>query len=255
MFGFGKKKYDVGIVLGGGGARGFANLGVLQALKEEGIVPDVISSVSAGSIVGAFTAAGKTPIESFEIMKDYRFFDFSRIRFPRSGLFNLDGIRKSLEKEIPFENIEELPIPLIIASSNMLEGKVEYFSQGPIAQIVQASSSIPIIFSPVEIDGKLYADGGIFDNLPLDPIYDICKKTIVVNISPVQAIDGLKNLVQAASRMFQLSVNSGRLNKRNRSSLFIEPVELRQYDILDTKHASEIYQIGYDYVKNIDINL
>ncbi|MEM6829404.1 MAG: patatin-like phospholipase family protein, partial [Bacteroidota bacterium] len=55
MFGFGKKKYDVGIVLGGGGARGFAHLGVLQALKEEGIVPDVISSVSAGSIVGAFT--------------------------------------------------------------------------------------------------------------------------------------------------------------------------------------------------------
>ncbi len=255
MFGFGKKKYELGIALGGGGARGFAHLGVLQALLEKGIEPEIISSVSAGSIVGAFIASGKTPLECLNIMKDYRFFNFSRIRFPKSGLFSLDSISESLEKEIPYQRIEELPTPLIIGASNMLEGKIEYFKEGPIGKIVQASSSIPILFSPVEIAGKLYSDGGIFDNLPLKPIFEICKKTIVVNISPVQEIDSLKNLAQVAARMFQLSVNSGRIEKMNRSSLFIEPKELRQYDLLDTKHASEIYQIGYDFIQKMDINL
>lgn len=249
------KKYKLGIALSGGGARGYAHLGILKALKEKGIEPDVISGVSAGAIAGAFIAAGKSPEETFDIIKTYRFFDFATIRFPRSGLFSLDNIKDSIEKEVGYEKVEDLPIPLFIAATNMLDGKVEYFSEGQLSKVVQASSSIPVLFSPVEINGKLYNDGGVLDNLPMKPLYSCCEKTILANISPIQPIKEMKNLVQVASRMFQLSVNSHYSEKKEMATIFIEPPEVDKYDILDTKHAKEIFDAGYNYTKDLDIKL
>lgn len=255
MFNFGKKKYNVGIVLGGGGARGFAHLGVLQALKERNITPDIISGVSAGAIVGAFIAAGKTTEEALEIIKEYKYFEFSRLRIPKTGLLSLDSIQQSIKDEIKYDRLEDLPTPLVIAATDILQGRIEYFQEGSLPQLVQASSAIPVIFDPVNIQGKLYSDGGIFDNLPLYPLQNVCKKTIVVNISPIQQISELKNLVHVAARMFQLTVNSGRIEKMHQSNLYIEPQELRNYDILDTKHAREIFDLGYKHVMEMDVQL
>lgn len=250
-----RKKYRLGIVLSGGGARGFAHLGILKALKEKGIEPDIISGTSAGAIVGAFICAGMTPDESFEIIKSYRFFDLATIRFPRSGLFSLDSIKRSIKKEIQYTKIEELPKPLIITATNMLDGKVKYFSEGPLAACVQASASIPVLFSPVMIKGKLYSDGGVLDNLPIKPLRELCDKIIVINISPLRPIDEMKNLVQVATRMLQLGVNAGEERKKRLADLYLEPSAIDTYDILDTKHSQEIFDLGYHYIKDRDITL
>lgn len=255
IFGRKSKKYDLGIALSGGGARGFAHLGILKALEEKGIRPDVISGTSAGAIAGAFIAAGKSPDEALEIMKKYRFFDITTLRIPKSGLFNLDGLKSSINKEIYQKKIEDLPKPLFIAATNMLDGRVEYFSEGPLGKIVQASASIPILFSPVEINGKLYADGGVLDNLPLKPILDCCKKTILINISPLLPIKEMKNLVQVATRMLQLSVHAREDLKKTQADFHIEPPEMDKYEILDTKHAQEIFDVGYKYTKSLSIEL
>jgi NTE family protein len=251
MFGLYKKKYDLGIVLGGGGARGFAHLGVLEALKKKGIEPDIISGVSAGAIAGAFIASGKTPRQALEIIREYKFFDISKLQLPRMSLFSLKAIRDSIEKEIPQKSIEDLGIPLVVAATNMYSGKVEYFSEGPLSKIVQASSSIPVVFNPIEINGALYSDGGVFDNLPIEPLKGLCKKIIVVNISPIQQVEELKNIAQIAARMFELSVNARHLEKSKKSDLYIEPPGLRKFDILDTKHAQEIFDIGYNYTREL----
>jgi len=247
------KKYKLGIALSGGGARGFAHLGILKALREKGLEPDIISGVSAGAIAGAFIASGKSVEESFEIIKGYRFFDLATIRFPRTGLFSLDSIQSSITKEIPHKNLEDLPIPLIVAASNMLEGKIEYFNEGPLPKIIQASASIPVLFSPVNINGKLYADGGLLDNQPIKPLLNVCKKTILVDISPVRPIREMKNLAQVATRMFQLGINS-KDESRELASLKIAPPELEKYEILDTKHAQEIYDIGYQFVSEMKMD-
>ena len=250
-----KKKYRLGVVMSGGGARGFAHLGVLKALQEKGIEPDVFSCTSAGAIVGAFMCAGRTPDEAFEVIKTYRFFDFATIRFPRSGLFSLDSIGQSIQKEIPFERIEDLPKPMFITATNMLDGKVRYFSEGPIAQCVQASASIPILFSPVEIEGKLFSDGGVLDNLPVKPLKCLCEKIIIINISPLRPIREMKNLVHVATRMLQLGVNAGEARKKQQADLYLEPEGIDQYDILDTKHAKEIFEVGYHYARKLDISI
>lgn len=93
-----KEKQKVGIVLSGGAARGFAHPGVIKALEEEGIIPDIISGASAGAIAGSFYADGYEPEEILEIFKGKRFFDFTRLRFDRTGLLEVTGLRKLLKK-------------------------------------------------------------------------------------------------------------------------------------------------------------
>ena len=248
-----KKKYDLGIALGGGGARGFAHLGVLQALYEKGIFPDVISGVSAGAIAGVFIAAGHSPEDAFHIIKKYKFSAISELNIPKTGLLSSSKMKSSLLKKIQVERLEDLDTPMIVCVSNMLDGKAEYLSEGPIADIVQASASIPILFSPVKMNGKLYSDGGIFDNVPIKPLKKYCSKVIGVSISPIQKIEKLKNLVEVSTRMFQLVVNTR--DRRKKCDLYIEPKELSNYEIMDTKHAQEIYDIGYKHVRDLVIDL
>ncbi|MEO9485600.1 MAG: patatin-like phospholipase family protein [Ekhidna sp.] len=254
MFGR-RKKYKLGIALGGGGARGFAHLGVLQALAEKGIKPDIISGVSAGAIAGAFIASGYTPLEAFETLKQYNFTGISGLTIPKTGILSSSKMKSSLLKKLSTKNLEDLEIPLVICVSNMLDGKPEYMTEGPLADIVQASASIPVLFSPVKMNGQLYSDGGIFDNVPVKVLNAQCKRVIGVSISPIQKIEEMTNLIQVSARMFQLAVNPRKSEIESKCHLFIEPTDLSNYDIMDTKHAKEIYDIGYSYTKNLTIKL
>ncbi|ADQ15689.1 patatin-like phospholipase family protein [Halanaerobium hydrogeniformans] len=248
------KKKKIGIVLAGGGARGFAHLGVLKALEEKDIKADYISAVSAGSIVGAFISAGKKPDQIMEIMKENDFFDYAKVTVPINGLMSLDNLHHNLEEHLQEEKISELKIPLYIAAANLITGKIKYFDEGDISKIVQASSSIPVLFSPVEINGDLYVDGGLLDNLPVEPLKNKCDIIIAVNIMPIEKTRNLNNLVEIALRTFQLSVNRDQEQIKNSVDLFIEPEGLEDYHILDTKHADKLFELGYRHTKKIKIN-
>lgn len=241
----------IGLALGGGGARGFAHLGVIQALKEKNIEPDIIAGTSAGSMVGAFIASGKEPGEVLDLLKDKDLFGYSKIQWPKEGLFSLDGLGKILKKEIEGKNIEDQKTPLIITVSNLNKGKTEYLRTGNLVNAVLASSSIPFVFKPVEIDGNKYADGGIMDNLPVKPLMEECDKVIAISISPIKETNDLDNLIKIASRTFQLSVNAQNNELQKKCTLFIEPEGIRTFDLFDVKQADELFQLGYDYVKGI----
>ena len=242
------KKYQTGLVLSGGGTRGFAHLGVIKALNEKGIHPDVISGVSAGAITGAFIAAGKSPEETMRIFKKGWFFKYSKTQIPLDGLFRLDGLKEVIDKEIEIKNIEKLPIPLFIGASNLNKGSIEYINQGPIGQWVLASSSIPVLFSPVKIGNYLYSDGGIIDNIPIEPIKNDCKQIIVVNITPLNPREKLKNLIQITSRTFYMNVNANKNKVHQYATVYIEPEGINNYDILNRSQADELFELGYDSV-------
>ena len=239
-------KYQYGLVLSGGGARGFAHLGAIQALKENGIKPDIISGVSAGAIVGAFIASGRKPKEVLELLKGRGLYRFSKFRVPSKGLLNLIGLQQLLEKEIPIKQLEDLEIPLIISASNLNQGKVEYFESGNLTQLVVASSSIPVLFAPVKIGDHFFVDGGLYDNLPINPIEHLCHKIIGVNISTIDETDELKNIIQIATRTFHLSVNANTRYHHDKFDLLIEPKELAKFDILSNNKAEELFEIGYN---------
>jgi NTE family protein len=244
-----KKKFKTGLVLSGGGTRGFAHLGVMAALRELGIEPGIISGVSAGAIVGAFMAAGRSPEEVLEIFKKGWFFQYTKIQLPVDGLLKLDGVKEIIDKEIPVKRIEELPIPLIICVSNLNKGLVEYRDKGPLSETVLASSSIPVLFSPVKLDRDLFVDGGLLNNIPYEPIVNDCEQLIVSNISPINPKANLKNLMQIATRTVYMSVNAKLEEVKQKASFYIEPNGIDEYDIFLRKHADKLFEMGYEATK------
>lgn len=249
-----KKKYKLGIALGGGGARGFIHLGVLKGLYERNIKLDIIAGTSAGAIAGVFASAGIDPEKTKDILKSKRVFGYSKLSWPRDGLFSLDGLRKVIEKEIQYTQFEELPIPLIVTVSNLSTGRVEYIEKGPLIDAVLASSSIPVVFKPMTMNGHKYSDGGLLDNLPVKPLRNHCEKIVGVNISPVKEREEIQGILQIAARTFQMSVNAQSHHIKDECTLFIEPEDLRQYDMLDLEKGDELFEIGYDFVKNMDLS-
>ena len=117
------KKYKLGIVLSGGGTRGFAHLGVLQALNDNKIYPEIISSVSAGSIAGVLYADGKEPKEILKMITEKKLFYYIKLFFPKRGLVKMSGLVKMLNNVLDAKNIEDLKIPVLIHSVNMNTGK------------------------------------------------------------------------------------------------------------------------------------
>lgn len=241
----------IGIALGGGGARGFAHLGVVQALIEKGIRPHAYAGVSAGAMVGAFLASGFEPHDILEKMKATGIGDYAKVIVPINGLLDLGNLEKQLRKHLDTERIEDLSIPFHIGVTNLHSGESEYHSRGPLLQFVQASASIPVLFEPVEIDGVQYVDGGLMDNIPIEPLREYCDKVIAINISPVQRIDRVKNLLETAARTFQLTVNNRTASAREESDLFIEPEGLADFSLLDTSNADELFELGYHHTRAI----
>lgn len=250
-----QKDYRCGFVLGGGGARGFAHLGAVKALEEAGITPDIISGVSAGAVAGAFLAAGRSPEATHDLMKSLTIRDLTNFQMPKTGLFNLNRLNALLQEHLGNIDLRDLKTPLIVAATDILNGQVTYFREGNLANIVQASASIPVLFSPVKIGDLYYVDGGVFSNIPLEPLKPCCDHTVVINISPMDKIEDLGNIASIAARTFQLSVNAANRSLRDQCDIYIRPEELASYPIFDTQKADALFEIGYEFTKNQSLEL
>jgi len=247
------KKYNLGIALSGGGTKGFAHIGVLHALNERGIYPDILAGASAGSIAGALYASGMKPLDIYETMKKTKFTEYTSMHIPRDGFFTLDNLRIKLEKMIPQKTFEELDIPLYVCISNLNNGKAEYISSGPLHKIIQASCSIPVLIAPVKINGNLYVDGGLVDNLPVKPLVRRCKKIIGLNILPYEEIERIDSIFQAAHRVFQISINNNIKYYKSKCDIYIEPENMTKYNMLEIKHSDEMFEIGYNHAKKMSL--
>lgn len=238
--------FNTGIVLSGGAVRGFAHLGVIKALHEADISPDIISGVSAGSIVGAFYADGYEPEEVLEIFEAYSFYKLVRFLFRATGFFDTRGLRKLLKSNLRARNFEDLEKPLFIAATNLISGEVEYFNKGSIVDKVIASSCIPVIFKPQRINNIPYVDGGLLNNLPLAPIKDKCKKLIGINVSPLEKNPKINGISNVAMRSIQISIANTILHKESLFDIYIEPESLSDYGYFNVKKGKEIFDIGYN---------
>lgn len=248
-------KPKIGIALSGGGVKGFAHLGVLEALAEKGIEADILSGISAGAIIGSFIAAGKRPAEVMELINENDFFDFAKLGIPDRGLFTLDNMTKNLGKSLGIKTFEELKIPFYVGAANIEKARMEYFNSGELIKIIQASSSIPVLFSPVEIKGELYVDGGLFENLPVNPLLNKCDKLIAINVMPVNLEEKIESITDMAVRTFQLKTGVNAEELRKKADIYIEPVGVENYNILNTKYSQELYELGYNYCKNLEIKI
>jgi NTE family protein len=245
-----KYEYKIGLVLSGGGARGFAHLGVIEALNEAGIFPDVICGTSAGAIAGVLYADGYSPREILKMTISNSRLHYIRPTVQKDGLLQITGLIRILAKNLRAKRFEELKIPLFVTATDLNNGRVDYFSSGELLNPVIASASIPVLFKPVVIDGKHYVDGGVLDNLPIKPIENKCRFIIGSFVNPTGYQENVQNLINIAERTFLLSMSKEVIEKSKRFNLFIAPLELSNYKILDPEKAEELFMVGYRATKD-----
>lgn len=162
-----KAKPKIGLVLGGGAARGFAHIGVIKALETQGLVPDIIVGTSAGAVVGALYAAGN---DAFALQKlafqleesaftDWAIFD--------RGFLKGEALERFINQQTGNRGIEQLKRRFGVVATDLASGEMALFTQGNVGIAVRASSSIPAVFNPVTIRGREYVDGGLTSPIPV----------------------------------------------------------------------------------------
>lgn len=244
-----EKKFNIGLVLSGGGARGFAHLGVISALNEAGIYPDIISGTSAGALVGVLYADGYKPEEILKMLSHGSRLDFMRPALPREGLLQIGGVVKILKSALRATTFEELKIPLSVTATDLNNGIAVYFSSGELIDPVIASASIPVLFQPVVINEICYVDGGVLDNLPVKPVENTCRILIGSFVNPVGPLEKISGLISIAERAFMLSMSKEIIEKSKKFHLFIAPPELSNFKILDPEKAEDLFELGYKATK------
>ena len=250
---FNKKNqpYRIGLVLSGGAARGFAHIGVLKALNEEGIYPDIVSGVSAGALAGVLYCDGYQADDIFRIFKDKSLMKFASITIPRDGLLGIDNLGKVLRETLRAETFEELKIPFFCNATNLNEGTSEYFNTGKLVPRIMASASIPVLFKPIYLNNATYVDGGVLDNFPVQPIQEQTQQIIGVHVNPTGKMEQVKGLIKIAERSFHVSVNS-RIKEMSAScDLFIQPEKVNKYSLLNASAGKELFDLGYEKAKQV----
>lgn len=243
--------YRLGLALSGGGARGFAHIGAIKALEEFGIFPDLISGVSAGSIIGAFYCAGFSPDDMIEIFEGEHFRDFAEIRVPKVSLFSTEGFRDFLARTLGNKIFSELELPFKVVATDIDNGVSKVLDKGLVADAVWASSSIPVIFPPVLIDGVHYVDGGVLRNFPVLPIRHLCNYIIGVDVNTLKLSPYKPNILDIAERSYNLMFRSNSTEDKKLCNLLIETNNTANYNIFDLKHVREIVSCGYQITHNL----
>lgn len=159
---------EIGLVLGGGGARGLAHIGACRALLERGYRPSAIAGCSMGAIIGALIASGKTPDDIEEMARSLRRRDLMELGDHGAVLGN-ERIGDYLADHLP-EEFEELEIPLKVTTVDCQKGTLVVLGSGPLIPALLASSAMPGLLTPIFLDDHVFVDGGVLNNLPVDVI-------------------------------------------------------------------------------------
>lgn len=166
-----KKKIEnrpiIAVVLGSGGARGYAHIGVLEVLENMGIQPDLIVGTSAGSIVGSIYASGKTSQQLRQIALDMKPNDVRDIKIDLKGFFEGKKVQDYVNKQVGHVPLQDLKIPMYVVATALQQGQRVVFNYGDTGQAVRASVSIPSMFIPTKIAGIEYVDGGLVSPVPV----------------------------------------------------------------------------------------
>ena len=241
-----ERKYKIGYVLSGGGVKGLAHAGALQALEEFGFKPDVIAGTSAGAIAAVLYASGMTPQSILDTFKSRAFTDFVSPSMPKAGFLSLDKFQVLLKKIVPYANIEDLPIPVCVVASDLDHGRSVVFRDGALPERVAASASVPIVFKPTVIDGVHYVDGGVFRNFPVREIRNECKRIIGVNVSPLVPTEYNQNFIGIAERSYNFMFRANTIEDRKLCDLLVETPSALQFGTFDMSQLDDLYKLGYE---------
>ncbi len=240
---FGRKKpkqIKVGLALGSGGAKGFAELGAIRAFEEHGIDFDIIGGTSIGSIIGAFLADGYSSTDIMELLKNI---DVSEIKSTFMLGMDTFGMKGVIDREIGDKNIEELKKPFICIATEMESGQERVFRSGNIADALCASGCIPPFFKPVVIDGEKLVDGAFSNSIPADHVRALGADYVVgidLSVRETKGAGFLSKFLPTYKGVVEEPYAKGYLN----SDVMLHP-DLSGFRSISFGRGDEMFDIGY----------
>lgn len=240
-------KYKIGITFSGGSARSYAQVGMLKALSEYKIEPEIISGTSMGAIVGAFYAAGYKPEEIQKILVKRSIAKLLGFSWKKTGLMKLEKMSKVLKKYFPEDDFAALRKPLYVGVTNFNEATKEIHNSGSLYDYLIATCSAPGIFAPKVINGNSYVDGGLMCNLPAYPIRDQCEYLIGAHVNYPGRSDSFKKTTDVMERIVVLGINQNAKPEMDRCDYLIDPPEMQDYSLIDFSKRKKILDAGYKH--------
>lgn len=239
-----ESRYKVGVALCGGIAYGVAQIGVLQALEEAGIQIDCLAGTSAGAIIATAYASGIPVSRIAEIGINTNWGELFSFRPSRKGLVSSGPIEEYIRKYLKVNNFEQLKKPLAVVTTDICSGEEVIFTRGPLDKAVRASCSIPGIYSPVELEGRQLADGGMAENVPVKALKSLGADVVIaVNLfGHHQVFPPASNVFQILMRVWYFFVRE-ESGWREQADVIIEP-DLRLFDLFDFSAGKEIIAAG-----------
>ena len=216
--------HDVAFVLGGGGVLGAGEVGMLRALLEAGISPDLVLGTSVGALNGAFLAAEPTVEATLRLADLWRQLSaeggvFSGSIASRVGtavrsrthLHSRGPLRQLLEQHLPVERIEDLPVPFECVAASVERAAEHWFTAGPLHDAVLASAAVPGLLAPVQIDGEHYLDGGLVNSIPVSRAVELGARTIYV-----LQVGRIEQPLRAPTRPWEVALVAFEIARRHR---------------------------------------
>lgn len=263
----------IGLVLSGGGAKGFAHIGVLKVLEEAGVKIDFIGGTSMGAIIGGLYASGYNAAQIDSVFRETDFdallqdyiprssknfygkrndemyalslpFDKFRIGIPRSyskGLYNYNLLARLMHNVRHIRDFNELPIPFLCIATDIETGEEVLLNKGYLPQAIRASAALPSLFSPVELDGRLLVDGGVTNNYPIDELKKL-GADIIIGVDVQDDLKDRRSLKDATRILVQIS-NLQMMEKMNRkrkeTDVYLKP-DISDFSVISFKDGSAI---------------
>ncbi len=261
-----------GLVLSGGGARGLAHIGVLKALEENGITPDIITGASMGGMIGAPYALGydaKTisdfvmKINPNNFMEGNNLSEFQRFTkvfnvveqgvklFTKLGFDSGEKLREVFKEATFNKDFDDLKIPFACTAVDLITGRVVVLNKGKIYEAMYATGAIAPFLEPYKKDGMLLMDGGLIDNAPVDVARNMgADKVLVIDVNPLQTLvkkNKFKNALDLGLRALNIAMDTLYLERLAQADFLIQiPIKC---DTLDFSHIEEVIKIGYRIAK------
>ncbi len=243
------KPYRLGLALSGGAARGFAHIGVLRAFEENGIKIDCISGSSSGALIGLFYATGKTPDEMLEIAESIKKRKLKAIHPFHFGKAGLDYVEQLIKKHVVQAGFEDLQKPLFVCVTNFQSGDYEIINSGRILPALRASTAIPVKYGEQVINGITYIDGGMTNNMPVEPLCGCCQTVIGISVNPIAYKTGKIKLRQKIMRLTEFLLNENEKNRIELCNYHFNVTGLGEIGFEEYDRAREIHDLGYQATK------
>lgn len=242
-----EKRPVVALVLGSGGARGYAHIGVIEVLEQQGIRPDFIVGTSAGSIVGSIYASGKSAAELRDIALKLKANDVRDVNVSLKGFFDGKKVEDYVNDQVHNIPLQKLKIPMYVVATELKDGTKTVFNYGNTGQAVRASTSIPSMFVPTKIHNTEYVDGGLVSPVPVEVARELGADVVI-------AVDILAQPIHTETTnvwgLFNQNINimQGRLAEEELkdADVVIQPDLREKAHIFDVKDRENTMQAGVD---------